>query len=80
MAEAIVLDANVIVALLYEQDAKHADAKALIDRISAASLEPQLVDFLVLEALSAINPSGAPGRTCRRWSCRLRGRGARMGA
>jgi len=63
MAEAIVLDANVIVALLYEQDAKHADAKALIDRMSAASLEPQLVDFLVLEALSVLGRRAAERKT-----------------
>jgi len=63
MAECVVLDANVIVALLYEQDAKHADARALVERISTAGLEPQLVDFLVLEALSVLGRRAAERKT-----------------
>ncbi len=54
MADLVVLDANVIVGLLYEEDAKQADACALVERIGAAGREVDLVDFLVLEAVSVL--------------------------
>lgn len=50
----VVLDANVIVALLYAADAQHARARQLIDRLEANSSTPVLVDFLVFEAISVL--------------------------
>jgi predicted nucleic acid-binding protein len=53
MAE-VVLDANVIVALLYAADAQHQRAHALVDRLEREQHSVVLVDFLVLEALSVL--------------------------
>lgn len=53
MAE-VVLDANVIVALLYAADAQHQRAHALVDRLEREQHAVVLVDFLVFEALSVL--------------------------
>jgi predicted nucleic acid-binding protein len=53
MAE-VVLDANVIVALLYAADAQHQRAHALVDRLEREQHSIVLVDFLVFEALSVL--------------------------
>jgi predicted nucleic acid-binding protein len=63
MADPVAVDANVIVAMLYEQDAKHADAGALLDRIQAAGREIELIDVLVLEALSVLGRRAAERKT-----------------
>ena len=54
MADPFVVDANVIVALLFEQDSLHEQAKSLRARGEAAGREAELLDFVVLEALSVI--------------------------
>jgi predicted nucleic acid-binding protein len=53
MAE-VVLDANVIVALLYAADTHHQRAHALVDRLEREQHTVVLVDFLVFEALSVL--------------------------
>ncbi|HEX5099431.1 MAG TPA: type II toxin-antitoxin system VapC family toxin [Polyangiaceae bacterium] len=53
MAE-VVLDANVIVALLYASDAQHQRAQALVDRLEREQHTVVLVDFLIFEALSVL--------------------------
>jgi predicted nucleic acid-binding protein len=53
MAE-VVLDANVIVALLYSSDALHQRARNLAERLETEGHAVVLVDFLVLEALSVL--------------------------
>src|SRR4051812_40508958 len=53
MAE-VVLDANVIVALLYASDAQHQRARTLVDRLEHEQHTLVLVDFLVFEALSVL--------------------------
>jgi predicted nucleic acid-binding protein len=53
MAE-VVLDANVIVAILYEADSQHGRARELVDRLEEAGDSLVLVDFIVFEALSVL--------------------------
>jgi predicted nucleic acid-binding protein len=53
MAE-VALDANVIVAILYEADSQHRRARELIDRLEAAGDSLVLLDFIVFEALSVL--------------------------
>ena len=53
MAE-VVLDANVIVALLYADDSQHQRAVELIDRLEAERHSLVLVDFPLFEALSVL--------------------------
>ena len=53
MAE-IVLDANVIVALLYADDSLHQRAVELMKRLEGEGHSLVLVDFLVFEALSVL--------------------------
>jgi predicted nucleic acid-binding protein len=53
MAE-VVLDANVIVALLDAADSQHARAVELTERLEAEGHDLVLVDFLVFEALSVL--------------------------
>ena len=62
MAE-VVLDANVIVALLYAADSQHARAVALTDRLEAEGHDVVLVDFLVFEALSVLCRRAAQRKT-----------------
>ena len=77
MAE-IVLDANVIVALLYADDSQHQRAVQLTERLEAEGHSLVLIDFLVFEALSVLcrravqrkttPPNlGAAVQTMRRW-------------
>jgi predicted nucleic acid-binding protein len=54
MMTEVVLDANVIVALLYSADAQHARARQLVERLEAGGSTPVFVDFLVFEALSVL--------------------------
>jgi predicted nucleic acid-binding protein len=53
MAE-VVLDANIIVALLYEEDVHHQRANDLIDRLERQGHAIALIDFLVGEAISVL--------------------------
>lgn len=53
MAE-VVLDANVIVAILYDADSQHRRARELVDRLEAAGDSLVLLDFIVFEALSVL--------------------------
>lgn len=53
MAE-VVLDANVIVAILYEADSQHRRARDLVDRLEGAGDSLVLLDFIVFEALSVL--------------------------
>lgn len=53
MAE-VVLDANVIVAILYEADSQHRRARDLVDRLEEAGDSLVLLDFIVFEALSVL--------------------------
>ena len=53
MAE-VVLDANVIVAILYEADSQHRRARELVDRLEGAGDSLVLLDFIVFEALSVL--------------------------
>src|SRR5450432_4856788 len=53
MAE-VVLDANVIVALLYAADVHHQPASALIDRLQREGQTIVLLDFLVSESVSVL--------------------------
>jgi len=62
MAE-VVLDANVIVALLYAADAQHQRADALVDRLEREQHTVVLVDFLVFEALSVLCRRATERRT-----------------
>ncbi|HEX3852138.1 MAG TPA: type II toxin-antitoxin system VapC family toxin [Polyangiaceae bacterium] len=62
MAE-IVLDANVIVALLYESDSHHQRAKELAERLEREGHDLVLVDFLVFEALSVLCRRAAQRKT-----------------
>jgi len=62
MAE-VVLDANVIVALLYAADSQHARAVELTDRLEAEGHDVVLVDFLVFEALSVLCRRAAQRKT-----------------
>jgi predicted nucleic acid-binding protein len=62
MAE-VVLDANVIVALLYAADSQHARAVELADRLEAEGHDLVLVDFLVFEALSVLCRRAAQRKT-----------------
>jgi predicted nucleic acid-binding protein len=64
MAErAVVIDANVIVALLYEGDSKHADAVSLLDSIDRSGRDAELLDVLVFEALSVLGRRAAERKT-----------------
>ena len=62
MAE-VVLDANVIVALLYAVDSQHARAVELTERLEAEAHGLVLVDFLVFEALSVLCRRAAQRKT-----------------
>ncbi len=62
MAE-VVLDANVIVALLYAADSQHRRAVALAERLEAEGHNLVLVDFLVFEALSVLCRRAAQRKT-----------------
>lgn len=53
MAE-VVLDANVIVALLYADDSQHARARRLLENLERTGHAVVLLDFLVYEALSVL--------------------------
>ncbi len=53
MAE-VVLDANVIVALLYAADSQHQRAEELVNRLEGQGDSVVLLDFLVFEALSVL--------------------------
>lgn len=54
MPDRVVLDANVLVAVLYEHDSLHSAAVATIDGIEKASRSSAILDFLLLEALSVL--------------------------
>ena len=62
MAE-VVLDANVIVALLYAADSQHQRAVELAQRLEAEGHNLVLVDFLVFEALSILCRRAAQRKT-----------------
>jgi predicted nucleic acid-binding protein len=62
MAE-IVLDANVIVALLYADDSQHQRAVQLTERLEAEGHSLVLIDFLVFEALSVLCRRAAQRKT-----------------
>jgi predicted nucleic acid-binding protein len=62
MAE-VVLDANVIVALLYADDSLHQRAVDLTTRLETESHSIVLVDFLVFEALSVLCRRAAQRKT-----------------
>jgi predicted nucleic acid-binding protein len=62
MAE-VVLDASVIVALLYAEDALHPRAVDLTKRLEADGHSLVLVDFLVFEALSVLCRRAAQRKT-----------------
>jgi predicted nucleic acid-binding protein len=62
MAE-VVLDANVIVALLYADDSLHQRAVDLTTRLEAEGHSIVLVDFLVFEALSVLCRRAAQRKT-----------------
>lgn len=62
MAE-IVLDANVIVALLYADDSQHQRAVGLTQRLEAEGHSLVLVDLLVFEALSVLCRRAAQRKT-----------------
>ena len=53
MAE-VVLDANVLVALLYQADVHHDRARELTDRLEREGHTVVLLDFLVFEAVSVL--------------------------
>lgn len=53
MAE-VVLDANVLVGLLYSGDAQHDRARALVDRLEREGHGVVLLDVLVFEAVSVL--------------------------
>lgn len=54
MADSLVLDANIIVSMLYEHDSLHNDAISLVARVKAARRRAEFLDFLVLESLSVV--------------------------
>lgn len=62
MAE-VVLDANVIVALLYADDSQHQRAVDLTERLEAEGHSLVLVDFLLFEALSVLCRRAAQRKT-----------------
>jgi predicted nucleic acid-binding protein len=62
MAE-VVLDANVIVALLYADDSLHRRAVDLTTRLEADGHSLVLVDFLIFEALSVLCRRAAQRKT-----------------
>ena len=62
MAE-IVLDANVIVALLYADDSQHQRAVQLTERLEAEGHSLVLIDLLVFEALSVLCRRAAQRKT-----------------
>jgi predicted nucleic acid-binding protein len=62
MAE-VVLDANVIVALLYADDSQHQRAVDLTTRLEGEGHSIVLVDFLVFEALSVLCRRAAQRKT-----------------
>jgi len=62
MAE-VVLDANVIVALLYADDSQHQRAVDLTTRLESEGHSIVLVDFLVFEALSVLCRRAAQRKT-----------------
>jgi predicted nucleic acid-binding protein len=62
MAE-VVLDANVLVALLDERDVHAARAAALLERLEADDHEPALLDFLLMEAVSVLARRARERRT-----------------
>jgi len=62
MAE-IVLDANVIVALLYADDSQHQRAVQLAERLEAEGHSLVLIDLLVFEALSVLCRRAAQRKT-----------------
>jgi predicted nucleic acid-binding protein len=53
MAE-VVLDANVLVALLYQADVHHDRARELVDRLEREGSTVVMLDFLVQEAVSVL--------------------------
>jgi predicted nucleic acid-binding protein len=53
MAE-VVLDANVLVALLYQADVHHDRAQDLVDRLERDGSTVAMLDFLVYEAVSVL--------------------------
>jgi len=53
MAE-VVLDANVLVALLYQADVHHERARELVDRLEREGHAVVMLDFLVYEAVSVL--------------------------
>lgn len=50
----VVLDANVLVALLYDGDVHHRKAESLIDRLEADGNDIVMLDVLVFEAISVL--------------------------
>ena len=62
MAE-VVLDANVIVALLYADDSQHQRAVELTERLEGEGHTLVLLDFLVFEALSVLCRRAAQRKT-----------------
>src|SRR5687768_12199540 len=64
MAE-IVIDANVIVAHLYANDAQHARAEELLDRLERDGHGVVLLDILVQEAVSVLCRRAAERKTAR---------------
>src|SRR5690242_8930382 len=54
MSSAVVLDTNVIVALLDAGDSLHAQATELLQRMQLSRVEAELLDVLVFEALSVL--------------------------
>jgi predicted nucleic acid-binding protein len=64
MAEAgVVIDANVLVAVLYAGDSKHADALTLLERIDQSGRDGEMLDVLVFEALSVLARRAAERKT-----------------
>ena len=59
----VVLDANVIVALLYAADSQHLRAVELAERLEAEGNDFVLIDFLVFEALSVLCRRAAQRKT-----------------
>jgi predicted nucleic acid-binding protein len=54
MPDRVVLDANVLVAALYDNDSLHSVAMETINRIEGSSRRTVILDFLLLEALSVL--------------------------
>jgi predicted nucleic acid-binding protein len=62
MAE-VVLDSNVIVAILYAADSQHGRASELVDRLESQGHALVLLDFIVFEALSVLCRRAAERKT-----------------